>query len=93
MLLSSIASIIFQITYKTQNLVKCQRTLSIKTQSIWKVDRKIYQTKHLLDDVTPTSLTPLTGTSVLTPNCCELAAMLAIKFIASVGVLLTMLLH
>ena len=43
MLLSSIASIIFQITYKTQNLVKCQGTLSIKTQSI----RKIYQTKHL----------------------------------------------
>ena len=38
---------IFQITYKTQNLVKCQRTLRIKTQSIRKVDRKIYQTKHL----------------------------------------------
>ena len=50
MLLSSIASIIFQITYKTQNLVKCQGTLSIKTQSIWKVDRKIYQTKHLSID-------------------------------------------
>ena len=47
MLLSSIASIIFQITYKTQNLVKCQGTLRIKTQSIRKVDRKIYQTKHL----------------------------------------------
>ena len=47
MLLRSIASIIFQITYKTQNLIKCQGTLRIKTQSIWKVDRKIYQTKHL----------------------------------------------
>ena len=41
------------------------------------------------DDVTPTSLTPLTGTSVLTPNYYELAAMLVIKFIASVGVLST----
>ena len=47
MLLSSIASIIFQITYKTQNLVKCQGILSTKTQSIRKVDRKIHQTKHL----------------------------------------------
>ena len=47
MLLSSITSTIFQITYKTQNLVKCQGTLRIKTQSIKKVDRKIYQTKHL----------------------------------------------
>ena len=45
--LSSIASIIFQITYKTQNLVKCQGPLRIKTQSIRKIDRKIYQTKHL----------------------------------------------
>ena len=47
MLLSFIASIIFQITYKTQNLVKCQGILSTKTQSIRKLDRKIYQTKHL----------------------------------------------
>ena len=52
MLLRSIASIIFQITYKTQNLVKCQGTLSIKTQSIRKVNRKIYQTKHLSNSPT-----------------------------------------
>ena len=52
MLLSSIASIIFQITYKTQNLVKCQETLSIKTQSIRKVDRKIHQTKLLSNSPT-----------------------------------------
>ena len=31
------------------NLVKCQGTLRIKTQSIRKVHRKIYQTKHLSD--------------------------------------------
>ena len=36
------SSIIFQITYKTQNLVKHQGTLRIKTQSIRKVDRKIH---------------------------------------------------
>ena len=47
-----IASIIFQINYKTQNLVKCQGTLRIKTQSIRKVDRKIYQTKHLSNSPT-----------------------------------------
>ena len=39
---------------QTQNLVKCQGTLRIKTQSIRKIDRKIYQTKHL---------------SNLSPNC------------------------
>ena len=52
MLLSSIASIIFQITYKMQNIVKCQGTLRIKTQSIRKIDRKIYQTKHLSNSPT-----------------------------------------
>ena len=43
--------------YKTQNLVKCQGTLRIKTQSIRKVDRKIYQTKHLSLDVQSPSKT------------------------------------
>ena len=45
-LLSPITSIIF-LNPKTQNLVKYRGTLRIKTQSIRKVDRKIYQTKHL----------------------------------------------